>query len=522
MKKILKKLTPKKEKILKIIKLFFNFVIIFIALIIIFSTNWTIKNCQFDNFDQILFTLNSSVTTASNSMVNDFIVDNILVPFIITIVILIINLLIKYIFRKKNAYLTITIIKLNKTIKLNFKTILKLLLLFSLFGYSIYYAISNLYIFNYIKYSYIESNFFEVSYKDPKTVELEFPKKKRNLIYIFLESMESTYTNKENGGAYDFDYMEELRELAKNNINFSNTSLVGGAHMPFGASWTIAATIAQTSGVPLKSNFAQNDEKSYKNGLVNGAYAIGEILKKEGYRNYIMVGSDLTFGGRRVYYKEHGDYKVYDYYTAIKDNIIDDGYYVNWGYEDKKLFEYAKEELTKISKSNKPFNFTMLTADTHFSDGYMDNSCEIISDDHYLNSVHCSSKKLNDFINWIKKQSFYKNTTIILVGDHLSMNTYSFEEIDPNYERSVYNVFINSAIDTNCNKNRSFNTFDYYPTTLAALGVKIEGERLGLGTNLFSCKETLSEEYGNDYIDERLKEKSLYYNKCISNKCKKN
>ena len=521
MKKVLKKIKQKKELILKIVKLFLNSLIIFIALIIIFSTNWTIKNCQFDNFDQILFTLNSSVTTASNSMINDFLIDNILMPFIITIIIEIFYLIIKYIFRKKNANLIITINKLNKTINLNFKAVLNILTLMSLLSYSIYYAMSNLYIFNYIKYSYIESNFFEVSYHDPKTVELEFPKKKRNLIYIFLESMESTYTNKENGGAYDFDYMEELSKLAKENINFSNTNLIGGAHSSFGTSWTIAATIAQTSGVPLKSNFAQNDEESYKNGLVNGAYSIGEILKKEGYKNYIMVGSDLTFGGRRVYYKEHGDYKVFDYYTAIEDNIIDDGYYVNWGYEDKKLFDYAKEELTKISKNDEPFNFTMLTADTHFPDGYMDNSCEIVSDDHYLNSVHCSSKKLNDFINWIKKQDFYKNTTIILIGDHLSMNTYSFDKIDPNYERSVYNVFINSAINTKCNKNRSFTTFDYFPTTLASLGVKIKGEKLGLGTNLFSCEKTLSEEYGNNYIDERLKEKSIYYNKCISNKCEK-
>ena len=101
------------------------------------------------------------------------------------------------------------------------------------------------------------------------------------------------------------------------------------------------------------------------------------------------------------------------------------------------------------------------------------------------------------------------------------MNTYSFDDIDPNYNRSVYNVFINSAVDTDCNKNREFTTFDYYPTTLASLGVKIDGDKLGLGTNLFSCKATLSEEYGNDYIDERLKEKSLFYDECIAKECKK-
>ena len=377
----------------------------------------------------------------------------------------------------------------------------------------------NLYIFNYIENSSKNSNFFEANYVNPKEVELEFPKKKRNLIYIFSESMESTYANKKNGGAYNYNYIKELTSLAKDNnsINFSANNLIGGAHMAYDTSWTIAATIAQTSGVPLKSAFGQNDIKSYENGLVNGAYSIGEILEKEGYKNYIMVGSDLTFGGRRVYYQNHGNYKVYDYYTAKEDEVIDEDYYVNWGLEDAVLFDYAKQELTKIAENDEPFNFTMLTVDTHANDGYVSNFCKNVTDDKYLNAVACSSEQLGEFINWIKKQDFYENTTIVLVGDHLSMNTYSFDNINPNYDRRVFNIFINSAIDTNCNKNREFNSFDYYPTTLASLGVKINGERLGLGTNLFSCKESLSEIYGNDFIDEELKGASEFYDECINN-----
>ena len=377
----------------------------------------------------------------------------------------------------------------------------------------------NLYIFNYIENSSKNSNFFEANYVNPKEVELEFPKKKRNLIYIFSESMESTYANKKNGGAYNYNYIKELTSLAKDNnsINFSANNLIGGAHMAYDTSWTIAATIAQTSGVPLKSAFGQNDIKSYENGLVNGAYSIGEILEKEGYKNYIMVGSDLTFGGRRVYYQNHGNYKVYDYYTAKEDEVIDEDYYVNWGLEDAVLFNYAKQELTKIAENDEPFNFTILTVDTHANDGYVSNFCKNVTDDKYLNAIACSSEQLGEFINWIKKQDFYENTTIVLVGDHLSMNTYSFDNINPNYDRRVFNIFINSAIDTNCNKNREFNSFDYYPTTLASLGIKINGERLGLGTNLFSCKESLSEIYGNDFIDEELKGSSEFYDECINN-----
>ena len=409
-----------------------------------------------------------------------------------------------------------------KVFKINFYTISNSIIVVILIIYAILYLLNNLQILEYIRNNRIDSNFFEEVYVNPKNVELEFPKKKRNLIYIFLESMESTYSNKDNGGAYDINYIPELTEIANNNINFSNNNLIGGAHMTYAASWTTAGIIAHTAGIPVKTAFRQDDVSTYNDTVsLEGAYSLGEILNKEGYRQYIMVGSDLTFGGRRVYLKNHGNYTVFDYDTAKRDNIIDDDYYVFWGYEDKKLFSYAKKELKKIAKSDEPFNFTMLTVDTHFPDGYIDESCDIEYDDHYLSSVACSSKQLGEFVEWIKKQDFYEDTTIILAGDHLSMNTYSFEDIDSNYRRSVYNVYINSAIDTECNKNREFTTFDYYPTTLAALGVKINGEKLGLGTNLFSCKQTLTEEYGYPYVNGKLMVNSPYYNKCIAKECKK-
>lgn len=36
---------------------------------------------------------------------------------------------------------------------------------------------------------------------------------------------------------------------------------------------------------------------------------------------------------------------------------------------------------------------------------------------------------------------------------------------------------------------------DLFPTTLVAMGAKFKGDRLGIGTNLFSDKKTLTEKY---------------------------
>ena len=56
---------------------------------------------------------------------------------------------------------------------------------------------------------------------------------------------------------------------------------------------------------------------------------------------------------------------------------------------------------------------------------------------------------------------------------------------------------------------------DLYPTTLAALGATIEGNKLALGTNLFSEEQTLIEKYGFKYVDNELKKVSKFYDNYI-------
>ena len=64
----------------------------------------------------------------------------------------------------------------------------------------------------------------------------------------------------------------------------------------------------------------------------------------------------------------------------------------------------------------------------------------------------------------------------VISGDHLTMDSDFCENIDPDYTRTVYNVIINSPIQPQQEKNRSFTTMDMFPTTLASLGATIEGD----------------------------------------------
>ncbi|MEG1638722.1 MAG: sulfatase-like hydrolase/transferase, partial [Erysipelotrichaceae bacterium] len=128
------------------------------------------------------------------------------------------------------------------------------------------------------------------------------------------------------------------------------------------------------------------------------------------------------------------------------------------------------------------------------------------------NVISCSSKQVAEFISWIQQQDFYENTTIIITGDHLSMNTSLFENLPQSYQRSTFNTIINSSKQLKNDKLRSFSVVDLFPTTLSAMGVDIPGNKLGLGTNLFSNKKTIIERYGFNKVTNELNKKSNFYN----------
>lgn len=65
----------------------------------------------------------------------------------------------------------------------------------------------------------------------------------------------------------------------------------------------------------------------------------------------------------------------------------------------------------------------MLTVDTHFTDGYLCDLCDDEYDDQYSNVMACSSKQVAEFVEWVQEQDFYENTTIVISGDHLTMDS---------------------------------------------------------------------------------------------------
>ena len=368
---------------------------------------------------------------------------------------------------------------------------------------------------DYLKDQNTESKFIEDEYVDPTDVEVVFPEQKRNLIYIFLESMETTYSDVDDGGAFDENVIPELTEIAQTNEDFSGADpKLNGGYSLAGTTWTMGAMFAQTSGLPLNISISANDMDT-QDSFFPGVTTLEDILSDAGYTQTLLIGSEAQFGGRKLYFQEHGNYEMEDYSYAIENGLIPSDYKVWWGYEDQKLFEFAKEKLLQLSQGDEPFNLTMLTVDTHFEDGYVCEQCPTEYDTQYSNVMACSSRQVGEFLKWIQQQDFYENTTIVISGDHPTMDSDYCAEIDQegNYDRRVFTAYINAAVYAQDQQERTYSTFDNFPTTLAALGVQIDGDRLGLGTNLFSGTKTLLEEFGNSKVNAELKKKSEFIEK---------
>lgn len=467
------------------------YILLYISSLVIAGITYVKKYFPLVNFEQILYGLTNMKGSSASG-----IVDGTIFTFSVGTLIFLILLVIYILLHNSKKVILIRIKYYSGLILLG----------------SIIFTLYAIGVFEYEINLFKQTKIYDKYYVDGNGVDITFPDKKQNLIFIYMESMETTNASINNGGAQKVSYIPNLENYALKYDNFSSGEKLGGFVPVSGTTYTLAGMISQNSGVNFKLPINIMDKNIVK---MNGVYALGDVLVDNGYKNYLMMGSQAIFASRDIYFKNHGNYEIFDYTYAINNELIPKDYLVWWGYEDNKLFEFAKNKLKDISKEEQPFNLTLLTADTHFTDGYLDSECDTPFDKKYANVMHCSDKMINNFITWVMEQDFYKNTTIVLVGDHLTMQSSFYDDIDKNYTRSVYNVFINSRVKSDTTKNRMFSSMDIYPTTLASLGVKIDGDRLGLGTNMYSNKKTLMEELGYKYVSNELKKRSSFYDNYI-------
>lgn len=350
------------------------------------------------------------------------------------------------------------------------------------------------------------STFIEENYNDCKVSFNE----KRNLVLIFLESIESGYTN---ASALGKNLIQELEELSINNVSFS------GYIQTHGSGWTQASLVNMLLGIPLMWPdglcFNKRSQRSIVNEFLPHAASLTRTLYNNGYSTNIFLGSSTVFSDKNKLFATHKIENVYD-----KPFFDKNGYDTNenygityWGYKDDFIYKKAFDEYKQLSSSNKPFFLMVETVDTHFPNGYVEQDQVEFGD--IRDSIRQSSIMCSNFVKKLYEYNNLHNTTVVIVGDHLwIMNPLAkfTEKMENIKSREIYNVFINSAISNKqIQTKRCYAPFDMAPTILEAIGANLHKNRFGLGTSLFSKEKTLLEKYGVQYVNEELAKRSPFY-----------
>lgn len=460
--------------------------------------------------DQIIFTLTNPLKGADNSTF--FTAVKVCLPRIIIFTLLFLG--ITYFIKKCVPFALIIKLKkrsLNIDVKKALKKLLAIISILSVIA-TLFYANFKYDFVEFIKNKIVTTQIYDQYYVDPQEVNIKLKEegKYKNLIHIYLESMETTYTSKENGGVQEADYIPNLVKLANENITFSDKEGLGGFNCVDGTGYTMGALMATTAGIPYAFPVGANsmgERQRFASGLTN----LGDILDKFGYNQEFLCGSDGNFAGRDIYFSQHGNYEVFDYHKAVEEGLIDKNHWVWWGYEDWHLYDIAKLRILEMAEKDQPFNYTMLTVDTHHIGGHICYYCKNQYNVPTANVISCADWQLGQFIEWCKEQDFYEDTVIVITGDHPRMDTFLVEGIDYN-DRTIYNCFMNcSTQEDTVTKNRTFTSMDIFPTVLSAIGFEWDGDRLALGTNLFSSQQTLAEEVGLEYLNQEVSKNSKYY-----------
>ena len=380
--------------------------------------------------------------------------------------------------------------------------------------------------FSYLSSNSTPSGFIEGHYVSPQTPRrITSPEKKRNLVFIELESMETSFFSREHGGLYDTDIIPELYGLlsAPDAVYFATDAHTHGTLNAFGSTWTTAALVSYTAGLPLKVPVGKYNSYHSKSFLY-GAWSLGDVLKANGYRNILVSGAETCFGGGEEYFSAHGDYDIVDVdsprFTGADGKQlrfdVPESQRNEWGFSDEATLRIAKEVLqAQAQDGDTPWHLFVSTIDTHFTgytykegNGYRGSETAYASKAE--NVYATTSREVGEFVAWLREQPFYENTTVVIVGDHPNMSKNVGNGI-PADDRGRYNVILNSAVTAENTKNRQFTAFDFYPTVLAATGFRLATDYLALGVNLFSGLPTYAEKYGMEKLNAELEKYSDFY-----------
>ncbi|HEU5138725.1 MAG TPA: LTA synthase family protein [Bacillales bacterium] len=253
----------------------------------------------------------------------------------------------------------------------------------------------------------------------PPNQDLFGAAKGKNIILISLESTQNFVIGQKINGE---EVTPFLNDLVKNSYYFDHFY-----HQTEQGKTSDAEFLIDSSLYPLPSGsvFVRYPENEYN--------ALPEILGDHGYYSAVFHGNERTFWNRDEMYDSLG----YDHFFSQRDYHLTDENTINYGLKDIPFF---KQSMPYLKDLQQPFYSKFLLLSNHFP-FLIDPEDRMIEPPHtdfeivnnYFMTVRYEDEAVKKFFQMLKESGLYKNSVIILYGDH-----YGISEA---YEKGLEKVF---------------------------------------------------------------------------------
>jgi arylsulfatase A-like enzyme len=292
----------------------------------------------------------------------------------------------------------------------------------------------------------------------------------RNLVFIYLESVERTYTD-----AKRFPGLTpNIDRLRRQGLDFSGFDTFPGV------TYTISGIFSSQCGAPYlinsifgddfgKLGFVPNNDNTSAGSFHPQLACMGDVLHAAGYDQTYLSGVALGFANTDVFFHMHR----YDRALGRPEIQARHGGKLpveGWGLLDSDMYGEALAVYREKQAAGRPFSVVFSTIDTHPPEGYMLPGCEpypAIRND-MLDAVHCTDRLLGEFIARLSREPGWKDTLLVVMSDHISMRNVASPLYPPDDQRKPLLFVLNAGQGE---RSARMYHMDIAPTVLSLLGV---------------------------------------------------
>lgn len=302
-----------------------------------------------------------------------------------------------------------------------------------------------------------ESSFIKDNYAFVSPESVHFPVKK-NAVILILESMEDTYNDTK---VFPEPLLPRLQEVQRRHLSFENQRQL------YGTGWTIAGMTSYFFGLPLL--LFKNQGNVLFDTFMPRASCTLSILEHHGYRMEYVLSGAAEFAGTDKMFATHSNTFVQGAeYLAQHRPEGKTGRF--WGIPDSFTYEWARKRFTALAEKDEPFVLIVQSIDTHGPKGFVEK--HNVRHGDFRDVLSAADNMACDFLDWLEHQEKFKDTAVIVLGDHLTGSNPLYDGyLLPNASRrTISNAFINVGTKDMPDRRRLCSSFDMAPTMLEAMG----------------------------------------------------